>query len=63
MSKLTFFAGEGEVESSQLSTCAGSLNPQEHPGVKEGISGEEQEKRKAERSGGCSLPDKFGQHL
>ena len=51
------------MESSQLSTCAGSLNHQEHPGVKEGISGEEQEKSKAERSGGGSLPDKFGQHL
>ena len=51
------------MESSQLSTYAGSLNRQEHPGVEEGISGEEQEKRKAERSGGGSLPDKFGQHL
>ena len=39
------------MESSQLSTDAGSLNREEYPGIEERVSGEKQEKNKAE----CSL--------
>ena len=51
------------MESSQLSTDAGSLNREEYPGIEERVSGQNKEKNKAECSRGGSLPDKFGQHL
>ena len=51
------------MESRQLSTDAGSLNREEYPGIEERVSGEIQEKNKAQCSRGGSLPDKFGQHL